>query len=55
LPFFKKYNSLDNFSLGGVYGIVLCGIQNLRVWYGPLPSSIYYFQVLLKYMIVYSV
>ena len=25
---------------GAFYGIVICGMRNLRVWYGPLPELV---------------
>ena len=31
-------------SQGGLYGIIVCGIKSLRVWFGPLPAEICRFQ-----------
>ena len=28
------------FQKGAFYGIVICGMRNLRVWYGPLPELV---------------
>ena len=42
------------FFQAGVYGIVLCGIRNLRVWFGPLPTWLCYLHVQLTQIIVFK-
>ncbi len=37
-----------------VYGIVVCGIRNLRVWFGPLPTSLCYLYGLLTNIIIFK-
>ena len=37
-----------------MYGITLCGIRNLRVWIGPLPTFICYMDGMLTYAIIFG-
>ena len=29
---------------GALYGIIVCGITSIRIWFGPLPSEVCHFQ-----------
>ena len=42
------------FSQAGIYGVVLCGIRNLRVWFGPLPSWICYLHVQFTQILIFE-
>ena len=45
IPFWKKDNTNFWNLQGAFYGIVLRGLQSIRVWFGPLPFIICRFEI----------
>ena len=50
----KGLSSVLIFSQAGIYGVVLCGIRNLRVWFGPLPTWICYLHVQFTQILIFE-
>ena len=40
---------------GALYGIVVCGITSIRIWFGPLPLEVCHFQTWVKKFVAWYV
>ena len=41
------------FLQGALYGIIVCGITSLRIWFGPLPYEICHFQLWVSIIVLW--
>ena len=52
---FQIYKNKTCFCIpqGALYGIVVCGIKSLRIWFGPLPFEVCHFQACVSKFVIW--
>ena len=55
IKFLDNKESFFIIQQGALYGIVVCGITSIRIWFGPLPLEVCHFQTWVKKFVAWYV